>query len=157
MISPMGDTCVPELEYCTSGPARRQPDGLTAVGNKWVCDDCEYGYFWSGETCAECHIDGCLDCAAADMCIECEPGLMAQADGCIEKFEDCAIPLHEQPERLSVDANGNLYCGECMPGLFFDEDMHKCRPCKHLDEDCLSCRDADHCDYCDHGLKPNGP
>ena len=91
------------------------------------------------------------------MCIECEPELLLQRDGCIPKFDDCVIPLSQQPERLSVDAHGNYYCGECMPGEFLDEELLRCFPCSDLDEDCMRCKNADECDYCANGLKPHGP
>lgn len=158
MPSADGENCVPRLDHCEDEPMETQPGNLGQDDGRWVCNVCEWGYYFDGEICVECTMDGCENCAGEDLCLNCEDGLLLQPNGleCIPPFDDCIIPPSQQEERLSVNADGYYYCGECANDQYFDENLERCRDCSKLDEDCEMCTDARTCTKCDGNQIPNG-
>lgn len=154
-----GKSCTQRFANCAESMLEDQPEGLNVEEGKFVCNDCEMGFYWDGTRCTECEIDNCLDCNDQFTCNTCEDGWLMQLknQSCIPYFENCLSPPRLQPTGLDRDNENEVYfCRLCKDGYFYDELTRGCIACSDAISNCNLCLGADICQRCDAGLIPMG-
>ena len=169
--------CMPHIAGCDLSLGWE--DSYFIKDNRYHCSKCLNDFVWDpiDEACKKCddYIPGCQKCnknaqkeAYCEVCIydfEAHIFTMPSVDGlrCVNRIQNCQIPIYTQPGGLHVHPNGKDWvCPTCAKAYFRDEKVlaetladgilpfgafdTMCSPC--LVENCEMCSEAMRCDKC---------